>query len=341
MRWWLLTIAILECSASAHIFGVQAPEADDFYNRGKAALEAQHYEEAEQAFAQADAHSPGTTNALALRAKALIHLDEFDEADRCLNNYLRTHATSVDAKYLLAYVLFRRNMPRESLGMYTAAAGLERPTAGDFKIIGLDYVLLNDNPDAIRWLERSVTEGPRDAEARYYLGRAYYVQNDFDKAIATFEQALQLNPQYAKAENNLGLAFAAKNQPERAEAAYRKAIQMAEDLREKSDQPYINLAELLTHTDQQAEALSLLQKAEEISGKSDHAEELRGQILLAQNQLKDAEAAFRAAVSMKPDDGALHYLLGRVLKREGKLEDAEKEFAQSKALTKTQSSTPN
>ena len=332
-------IAILGCSVP--VVQAQSQATGDFYDRGKAALEAKQYEAAEQAFEQAETHSPGATNALALRAKALIHLNRFEEAQRCLNDYLKIHSESADAKYLLAYVLFRRDMPRESLRVYTAAAALNRPTADDFKIVGLDYVLLNDNADAVRWLELSVREGPSDAEAVYYLGRAYYVENNFDKAVAAFERALQLDPQYAKAENNLGLAFAAKNEPALAEAAYRRAIQMGEASRQKSDQPYINLAELLIHTDHQSEALSLLQEAEEIGGKSDHAEELRGQILLAQNQLKDAEAAFRAAVSMKPDNGALHYLLGRVLRREGKVEDAEKEFAQSKALTTTQSPTPN
>jgi tetratricopeptide (TPR) repeat protein len=323
------------------ILWAQSPATEDFYNHGKTALEAKRYEEADEAFAQAEAHSPGTTNALALRAKALIHLDQFEQAQQCLDHYLKIHPDSADAKYLLAYILFRRNMPGESLGMYTAAAALQRPTAEDFKIVGLDYVLLNDNPDAIRWLERSVSEGPGDAEAVYYLGRAYYVQNNFDKAIAAFERALRLDPQYAKAENNLGLVFATKNEPGPAETAYRKAIAIGAASPQKSDQPYINLAELLSHTARQSEALSLLDQAESIGGKSDRAEELRGQILLSQNELKDAEAAFRAALSMKPDNGALHYLLGRVLKREGKVDDAEKEFAASKQLSGTHSSTPN
>lgn len=332
----LAIAATFSCSFFAHAGG-QSSEA---YQRGRAALDASHYQEAADELAQAETESPGTTNALALRAKALIHLNEFEEAQRCLDIYLKSDSNSVDAKYLLAYVLFRRDLPRESLAMYTAAAAGQRPTPDDFKIVGLDYVLLNDYPDAVRWLERSVAEGPNDVDALYCLGRAYYVQNRFDQAIAAFERALQLDPQHAKAENNLGLALAAKNETQAAEAAYRKAIQMGVVMRQKSDQPYINLAELLSHTDKKAEALSLLEDAEKTGGKSYRAEELRGQILLAQNRLPDAEAAFRAAVSMKPSDGALHYLLGRVLKREGRLDDAEREFTQSKALAGTPSSKP-
>lgn len=335
----IFAIALAQCCIVTSL--LLAQDGTDDFTRGKAALDAKHYAEAEEAFARAEAESPGTTTALALRAKALIQLNRFDEARHCLDEYLKNHPSSVDAKYLLAYVLFRRNLPSESLGMYTAAAVLQRPTAGDLKIVGLDYVLLNDYPDAVQWLERSVAEDPKDPEAVYYLGRGYYVQNNFDKAIAAFEQALQLDATDAKAENNLGLAFAAKSEPKLAEAAYRKSIQMGEGSRYKSDQPYINLAELLNHSDRQTEALSLLDQAEQIGGKTEREQQLRGQILLDQNRLPEAETSFRVAVSMNPNSGALHYLLGRVLKREGKSDDAEKEFAKSKVLDGNRSSAPN
>lgn len=273
-------------------------------------------------------------------AKALIRLNHFEQAQQSLDEYVRAHPTSANAKYLLAYVLFRRDRPRESLRVYTAAAALQRPTPDDFKIVGLDYVLLNDYSDAIRWLERSVAEGPNEAEAVYYLGRAYYVQNDFDKAIAAFERALQLDPQYAKAENNLGLALAAKNQPGPAEAAYRKAIQLGKAANKESDQPYLNLADLLSHTNRRVEALPYLDTAERLGGISEKAEELRGQILFAQNRLGEAETAFRKAIELQSSNASLHFLLGRVLKREGKPEDAEKEFTRSKALLGTHSSSP-
>jgi hypothetical protein len=64
------------------------------------------------------------------------------------------------------------NKPRESLAMYTVAATLQRPTAEDFKIVALDYVLLSDYTDALQWLEQSVSEAPNEVET-VYLGRAY------------------------------------------------------------------------------------------------------------------------------------------------------------------------
>ncbi|MGA2184105.1 MAG: tetratricopeptide repeat protein [Bryobacteraceae bacterium] len=278
--------------------------------------------------------------ALLPRAKALIHLDRYSEAEKLLRQYLDTHPESADAKFLLGYVLFRENQPEQSLAIYTAAAALQRPVPDDFKIVGLDYVLLNDYPDAIRWLEQSVKENPKDAEAVYYLGRAYYAQNWFEKAIAAFQRALELNPLFAKAQNNLGLAFAAQNKLDVAEQAYRRAIQLGEEGGKRSEQPYINLGELLIDHNRVREALVLLDAARQIDPKADRVEQLRGRALLSENRLEEAEAAFRAAIALKPDSGVLHYQLGRVLKRLGRAEEARQEFERSKALLGTHSALP-
>lgn len=334
-------VAMLGCLLWGVVCGAQNQAREEPYALGKAALEAKNYVEAAEMLQRAESRNPGKTDALVLLTKALIHLERFEEAEGSVKEYLHVHPGSADAAYLLAYVLFRRNQPTQSLAEYTSAARLQRPSADDFKIVGLDYVLLGDYPDAIRWLERSVAEGPNEPEAVYYLGRAYYVQNRFDKAIEAFEQALKLDPLNVKAEDNLGLALEATNRMNEAEIAFRKAIQMEETSGKKSEQPYLNLAELLSHGKQLPEALSLLDTAEQIGGKSEHAEEVRGRILLAQDRLGEAEMAFRAALAQAPENGSLHYQLGRVLAREGKASAAEKEFAQTKALMGAHSSTSN
>jgi len=274
---------------------------------------------------------------LVLRAKGLIHQDRYPEAEQALRDYLSAHASSADATYLLAYVLFRENQPARSLETYTAAAKLQRPTADDFKIVGLDYVLLNDYPDAVRWLERAVAEGPNEAETLYDLGRAYYVQNNFDKAIAMFTRALALDPRSLKAKNNLGLAFEGKNELDKAENCYREAIEIGKETGKESDQPYLNLADWLSHKNRLPEALQAVERAEQIGGKSERGEELRGKILLAEDHLGEAEEAFRAALVLNSKSGSLHYQLGRVLRREGKEQEATRQFEQTKSLLATQS----
>ncbi len=340
MRSRVLFSACFPLLAVRLCFGQALDSLEQMYRQASEALRQGRYSEAANALAEVDIQAHGFKDALLLRAKALIHLNQYPEAEKSLRQYLEVHETSADAKFLLGYVLFRENQPEKSLAIYTAAAALKRPVPDDFKIVGLDYVLLNDYPDAVFWLERSVKENPKDPEAVYYLGRAYYAQNWFEKAIAEFQRALDLDPRFAKAQNNLGLALYAQNKADLAEQAYRRAIQLGEESGKKSEQPYINLGELLIDHNRAKEALVLLDAARAIAPTADRVEQLRGRALLSENRLEEAEAAFRAAIALKPESGALHYQLGRVLKRLGRAEEAKQEFERSKALLGTHSALP-
>ena len=285
--------------------------------------------------------APAQTNALALRAKALIHLDRFAEAEECLQTYLRRQTQSPDGRYLLGYVQFRLGKPADSLSTFTEAAKLEPPSASDLRIVGLDYVLLNDYPDAVHWLERSVAEKPNDAESLYHLGRTYYVLNSFDKAAAAFRGTLELQPDNVKAQDNLGLCYIGMNEPELAEKAFRNAIAVDKVAAKPSPQPYLNLADLLSRDRASPEAFDLLNTAEKLGGPTERIHELKGRLYLAASQLNAAEAEIRAAIALQPGNGSYHYLLGRILKREGNDPDAKKEFALTRTLLSTHSSQPN
>lgn len=332
----LASAGIIACLLASEIAAQPTP-VTSAYDLGKLYLDKKDYSNAEQQLARAEAQSPGKTDALALRAKALIQLGRFAQAEQSIRGYRFTHPESPDAAFLMAYILFRENNAKQSLAMYTEAAKLQRPTAEDFKIVGLDYVLLNDNADAVKWLERAAAEDSTSSEAAYYLGRAYFVQNSFDRAIAEFQRALKLNPDFIKAEDNLGLAYAGKNQPVLAEAAYRRAIAMGDKEGKPYQDAYLNLAELFSHEDRDADALALLKQADQIGGQPDRTKRVRASIFLARDRLDDAETELRSALQSKPDDGSLHYLLGRVLKREGKDAEAEQEFARTRALLGTKS----
>lgn len=314
------------------VANVALPASSDPYDRGRQALDGKNYAEADRELEQAEATQPGATDALALRAKALIHLNRFEDAEDCLRRYLQRHPESPDATYLLAYVLFRRNEPSDSLQMYTAAARLQRPKPDDFKIIGLNYVLLNDNLDAVKWLRQSVSENRDDPETLYYLGRAYYVQNSFDQAIEAFDGALKLQPGLVKAQDNLGLAYEGKNDLRSAEAAYRRAIDLSTSNGAPYIEAYVNLADLLRRLGRNDEALSFLDTADRLAAPSKRSHEVRARVLFAAGRLPEAEKQVRAAVAIDPQNRALHYLLGRILKGEGKSAEADGEFEETRKL---------
>ncbi|MBZ5583114.1 MAG: tetratricopeptide repeat protein [Acidobacteriia bacterium] len=274
-------------------------------------------------------------------ARAALRSGRFELAEQTVRMYLAAHPASPEAQYLLGFILFRRDRPRESLAAFTRAAAIQKPSAAALKIVGLDYALLGDYPDAIKWLEQSAAGDPRDAEAAYHLGRVCYLQNLFDRSLAAFQRALEIDPRYGKAENNLGLAYAARNESERAEAAYRKAMEIDRANGAPSQEPYINLAELLLGENRASDAPAILDAAAAIRPKSDRFGEVRGRVFLSLGRMAEAEAALRDALAAQPESGALHYQLARALKGQGKAEDAAREFARCQALLAAHAPAPN
>jgi tetratricopeptide (TPR) repeat protein len=301
-------------------------QTDDGYEKAKAAFQSGLYVEAVSLFEALESAEPGKTDALVYSAKANIHLQKFAEAEQTLRRYLERNPESANGNYLLGYVLHRENRPTESLQLYTKAAKITPPTADDLKIVALDYELLNDNSEAIRWLERSAAMDPDNKEAWYYLGRAYYTASRMPDARGAFEHVLRLDPRDARAENNLGLILESGGKTEEALAAYRNAIAWQKENGPSAEQPYLNLGSLLVTLDRAQEAIPSLQKAVELATTNSQCHLRLGTAYLHSNRLDEAQRELREAVRLNPQDATAHYQLGRYYKRVKNLEGAKREF---------------
>src|ERR1041385_8418255 len=114
------------------------------------------WNDAAKAFQQCEIENPGKTDALLYRGKALVNVSDFAAAESSLESYTASHPKSDDALYLLGFVRFRRDHPRESLESFARAAKVKPPRADDLKIAALDYVLLEDYSSAAKYLEQSL-----------------------------------------------------------------------------------------------------------------------------------------------------------------------------------------
>jgi tetratricopeptide (TPR) repeat protein len=321
----LLCVAVVGASLSF------AQTASDF-DRGMAEFRAGNYASAAKLYASAEAASPGTTDALLYQAKSLVHLPDFPGAENALHSYLTVHHNSSDALYLLGFVLNRQNRPAESLDTYTRAAAITRPTADDLKIVGLDYVLLDDYPDAIKWLGKAVEFDAKNADAWYYLGRAYYTKSRLIEAQKAFQKVLVLDPHDARAENNLGLIFESDAQPEAAIDAYRKAIEWQQQSPHPSEQPYVNLGNVLMGQDRSKEAVQPLEKAVALAANDAFCHLKLGAAYVRTGQLEGAQRELERAVELEPGDAAAHYQLGKLYKEIHALDRAKAEFERAEEL---------
>jgi tetratricopeptide (TPR) repeat protein len=302
------------------------------FDRGMAEFRAGNYSSAAVLFADAETASPGATDARLYQAKSLVHLQDFAGAERALRDYVASHPDSSDALYLLGFVLNRQNRPADSLASYTKAATIARPMADDLKIVGLDYVLLADYADAIKWLEKSVALDGANKDAWYYLGRAYYTKARLMEARKAFLTVLDLDPRDAKTENNLGLIFESSGQPEAAIEAYRKAISWQEQSLQPNEQPYVNLGNLLMEQGRTSEAIEPLEKAVALAPDNAFCHMTLGVYYRKINRLDSARRELERATQLDPENAVAHYQLGRAYKELHALDRAEAEFSKTAEL---------
>jgi tetratricopeptide (TPR) repeat protein len=272
------------------------------------------------------------------QARADLDRGQYANADRKLRDYLSDHPSSVEAKYLLAFALFREDKPADSLKEYTEAAQQHPPQAADLKTVALDYVLLNDYADAEHWIRYSLSMDATDAEAWYEAGRIEYTLNYFRPALEAFERSLELDPASVKAQNNLGLALEGLNRTDDAIAAFRKALAMQAASPHPSEQPMLNLATVLIDRNQLDEALPLLQQAAQIAPRDAKILAQLGRLYTEKGDLNAAREVLERAVAIEPQKASLHFQLGQVYKKLGASEKAQAEFAATQKLLGTASS---
>jgi tetratricopeptide (TPR) repeat protein len=325
-RFLVLSVLCMACTLNS---GAQT-EID--FARGMAEFNAGNYSSAAELLARAEAASPGTTDALLFEGKALVHLSNFPAAEQVLQRYLESHQKSSDALYLLGFVLHRQNRPAESLAVYTRAAAINQATGDDLKIVALDYVLLDDYADAIKWLQSAVERDPKNKDAWYYLGRAFYTKSRRGEAREAFLTVLSLDPQDSRAENNLGLIYETDGRPDAAMEAYRAAIAWQQQSQHPSEQPYVNLGNLLMEQGRIKEALAPLAKAVELAPKNAFCHMILGGAYRQNGELDQAQQELETATKLEPDNPTAHYQLGRVYKQQHALDRAQAEFEKTAEL---------
>ncbi len=307
-------------------------QSGDAYQQAQTAFDAHRYAEAAPLFARAEAENPGKSDALLMEGKSLANVERFAEADAALRTYAAQHPDSADARFMLGYVLNREDKPADSLKTYTQAAQLATPKSDDLKVVALDYVLLDDYDDAIRWMKKAVEFDPQNESAWYGLGRCLYSQSEFAEAQQALQRALALDPQDVQAEANLGLAYEMGNKPEQAEQAYRAAVTLA-DADAKSDEwPYLDYASFLLEHDRPAEAIPLLQRAVKAAPKCAACHGKLGRALAESGEARQGVEELRTAVALAPKNPQLHYDLGRAYRAAGQMEQARAELALSARL---------
>jgi tetratricopeptide (TPR) repeat protein len=258
------------------------------------------------------------------------------EKESSVRTALSHDPDSAELLYALALVLREEGKPHESLDSYTAAARYRKPTTEELRSVALDYVLLDDYDDAIRWLEIAVRMEPDNVRVLYALGRCYYSKDRYQDAGKMFERVLTIDPRHIKAEENLGLVLDAMNEPARAEQTLRKAVSLA-NANGLDEWPFLDLGSFLVEQDRAKEAVDPLRVAVKIKPDCADCHQKLGRALIGSQDTNGGIAELEKAEQLDPKDPKTHYELGRALRSVGQIERAKQELQLSQSLYKTHS----
>lgn len=290
--------------------------------------------------------SSSTPNDDALReAWTLIKRRQYSVAEPRVKAYLKLHPDSAQAHFMLGYILYREQRPKESLEQYTAGARSEKPDANDLATVAMDYILLRDYSDADKWLTLAVKWDPGNYLYVYYLGRTKYNEGEYQSAVTAFTRSLAIRPRSVRSEYNLGLSYSALNRPDDAVAAYKKAIDLEQEGGRSDPQPYYDLGHLLLEREDYQQAAVYLEKAVSLAPQNPRFHQFLGEAYEFLKKPGMAATQMEEAIKISPDVSALHYQLGRIYQKEGLTAKASREFARCSALQGSHSTdsaqTPN
>jgi Flp pilus assembly protein TadD len=176
--------------------------------RGRNLLQEKRYEDAVQSCDAARELAPDQPLPLAVRARALVMLGRYEQAERSFDQYLQEGGEAVSD------IFIGRGLARMKLGKYPEAAedytrALERtPDANLYQHRGWAHFFADAWKLALRDFSKAIQMNPEVGDPYTGRGLARVMLGDYRGAVADAEAALQREPRTPEMMHNIACIFA-------------------------------------------------------------------------------------------------------------------------------------
>lgn len=230
--------------------------------------------------------------------KALVAVDEYEEAETVARNGITAHPRSADLHFLLGNFHLRARRTESAVNSYEKALSIHANHADAHSNMALALRIDGKLEAAVASYRRAIVIRPRAVEAHYNLALTLCDLGQSSGAIEEFQRVVALQPDHFDAHLNLGVALQSLAQFDSAIRSYRLALA----LKPNSAQAHCNLGLALAETGRPDEALRQYQRALECD--PEHARS-HSALAVYRNQIgqpTEALASFRQALSRDPND---------------------------------------
>ena len=132
-------------------------------------------------------------------------------------------ASSADAAYLRAMVLYKQNKNPEALAAFQETLKVDPTYSAARYYEAATYDRLNQSDQSIAEYKRTVESDPQYAPAWFDLGVAYYNVADYNNAANAYQQSIKYDPNNAEAHANLASTYRQQERFAEANAEYKQA----------------------------------------------------------------------------------------------------------------------
>ena len=305
--------------------------------------------------------------------RALFNAGRYDEVIQKLNTLADGQGRNPrEAAYLMGMSWYHKREYRRSMvyletivragDQASADAALSREYFECLQALGLSHYLLGQMPEAIPYLEKTVSRFPNNNELVYALGMACVQARQLDKARETFGHMFHVKPDSAAANLLTAQMMIRVELEDLADGELKKALEKDPRLpqanyllaqnaiyknrydegialleKELAINPnnamaYYKIGDALTRQLKWDEAIAQLQKSIWLNPFYSGPYILLGKSYLKKKELPNAEGMLRRAIQFDPNNKSAHYILGQVYQQLGRAEDAKREFALAEKL---------
>lgn len=254
----------------------------------------------------------------------LLEYDNFEQADKLLENMLKTNPNDITARSLYIVSLARqgkleaaqnqlnaylpKNPNNANLHYAQGIVDIKRQASSDMDYRSNSEELIKN---AIKEFNAALKFDPKHYPAYNALGVIALNTGNMPKAREFFAKALDIEPDYATAIDNSGTVDYLSGDYDEAQKKFEKALK----LNPNSSTAYFHIAQVFDKKSMYSKSLDALDNSLRLKQNSSVAYNLRGEILKKQGNEAAAIEAFKKSISIKPENTKPYMNLARVYEK--------------------------
>lgn len=253
--------------------------------------------------------------------------NNFDEAEKACNTAIKLNPSNNKAQpfFILGQIAFKKEKFEKAIEFLQKAVAFDKRNSKIHQILGLSYLRLNRNKEAIKSLKLATNYDTSSFQSFFFLANLQYKMGLFKDCQANYEKCLKLKPKYPVVYNKLATSYRSVKNYKKALSTYDRFLKIFP----KNMFAYLNKGELYILAGNPKGALKSYGKAIKINPKNASPYIAIGNIYTIQKNYEKAIKNYNKGLNLNPHVENGYFSRGKVYFLMGKFHEAINDLTQT------------